>query len=188
MTSKLLIAGSLVVALAACNKSAPQNETANAAAGGETASSTAPAAPAAASGAATVQPGLWEITYEANVSGANLPPAVAAQMKSHKNTKRDCITPEQAAQPVNMMKDKGAACDYSGFHFGNGVIQGTITCGGKGAAGKTSMTMNGQYDAQHYAYTSTMTNQAGGMNMTIETKAVGRRVGECPAGGAEESN
>ena len=47
------------------------------------------------------------------------------------------------------------------------------------------MTMNGQYDAQSYAYTSTMTNSGQGMNMTVETKAVGHRVGECPAGGAD---
>jgi hypothetical protein len=177
MNGKVLIAGSLVLALAACNKSGQQN-----AANGN-ASAPSAAAPAAASGAATVQPGLWEVSYEANVSGANLPPAYAAALKSHKDTKRDCITPEQAAQPVNMMKDKGSACDYSHFSFAGGHIQGTITCAGKGAD-KTSMTMNGQYDAQNYAYTTTMTNQQQGMTMTIETKAIGHRVGECPAGGA----
>jgi hypothetical protein len=181
MNGKVLIAGTLVLALAACNKSGQQN----AANGGTGGAGGGSAAPVAASGAATVQPGLWEVSYEANVTGANLPPAYAAAMKGHKDTKRDCITPEQAAQPVNMMKDKNAACDYSGFSFGNGRIQGTIVCGGKGAAGKTSMTMNGQYDAQNYAYTTTMTNQQQGMSMTIETKAIGHRVGECPAGGAE---
>jgi hypothetical protein len=180
MKGKILVAGSLVVALAACNKSGQQN----AANGGNSAAGTS--APAAiASGATTVQPGLWEVSYEANVTGANLPPAYAAAMKGHKDTKRDCITPEEAAQPVNMMKDKDAACDYSGFSFGNGRIQGTITCGDKGkGGGKTSMTMNGQYDAQNYAYTSTMSSNAGGMNMTVETKAIGHRIGECPAGGA----
>jgi hypothetical protein len=176
MNGKVLIAGSLVLALAACNKSNPQN-----AAGSGTGA--AGSAPGAVSGAATIQPGLWEVSIETNISGANLPPAYAAAMKGHKTTRRDCITPEEAARPVNMMKDKDAACDYSGFTFGGGRIQGTITCGGKGAAGKTSMTMNGQYDAQNYAYTSTMTNQAQGMNMTAETKAIGHRVGDCPAGG-----
>ena len=176
MNGKVLIAGSLVLALAACNKSGQQNAAAGGSGGGS-----APAA--TASGAATIQPGLWEVSYEANMSGANLPPAAAAAMKGHKDTKRDCITPEEAAQPVNMMKDKNAACDYSHFSFGNGRIEGTITCGGKGAAGQTSMTMNGQYDAQNYAYTSTMTSAGQGMNMTVETKAIGHRVGDCPAGG-----
>ena len=179
MNGKVLIAGSLVLVLAACNKSGDQN-----AAAGGTGGGSAPAA-TASSGAATVQPGLWEVSVEANVSGANLPPALAAAMKSHKTTRRDCITPEEAARPVNMVKDKNAACDYSHFSFGGGRIQGTITCGGKGAAGQTTMTMNGQYDAQNYAYTSTMTNSGQGMNMTVETKAIGHRVGECPAGGED---
>ena len=48
-----------------------------------------------------------------------------------------------------------------------------------------NMTMNGQYDAQNYAYTNTMTSQQQGMNMTIETKAIGHRVGDCPAGGGD---
>src|SRR3954447_2535291 len=138
MNSKVLIAGSLVLALAACNKSGQQNA-ANGGAGGN-GSTASTAAPAAASGATMVQPGLWEVSYEANISGANLPPAYAAAMKGHKETKRDCITPEEAAKPVNMMKDKNAACDYSGFTFGNGRIQGTITCADKGkGGGKTSM-------------------------------------------------
>jgi hypothetical protein len=176
MNGKILIAGSLVLALAACNKSGQQN----AAAGGGTSGGSAPAA---ASGAATIQPGLWEVSVEANMSGANLPPAYAAAMKGHKTTRRDCVTPEEAARPMRMMKnDKNDACDYSGFSFGNGRIQGTITCGAKGP-NKATMTMNGQFDAQNYAYTSTMSSTAQGMNMTVETKAIGHRVGDCPAGG-----
>ena len=177
MNGKVLIAGSLVLALAACNKSSQQNAANGGGAGGS-------ASTAAPSGAVTVQPGLWEVSYEANVTGTNLPPAAAAAMKGHKDTKRDCITPEEASRPVNMMKKNDASCDYSHFSFGNGRIQGTITCGGKQAGGQTTMTMNGQYDAQNYAYTSTMSSAGQGMNMTIETKAVGHRVGDCPAGGA----
>jgi hypothetical protein len=170
----------LVVALGACGKSGDQNK-----AGGGVASVLG-----GGSGAATIQPGLWEMSYEANVSGAGLPPAYAAAMKGHKDTKRDCITAEEAASPAKMMKSgKDGNCDYSGFTFGNGRIQGTIVCGGgAGKVGaKATMTMNGQYDAQNYAYTSTMTSEGQGMKMTIETKAVAHRIGECPAGGADNS-
>lgn len=178
MNGKMLIAGTLVLALAACNKSGQQN-----AAGGGTGGGSAPTA--APSGAATIQPGLWEVSVEANVTGTNLPPAYVAAMKGHKTTRRDCITPEEAARPVNMMQDKekNSSCDYSHFSFGGGTIHGTITCGGKDGHGQMSMTMNGQYDAQNYAYTSTMTGGEGAMRGTFETKAIGHRVGECPAGG-----
>jgi uncharacterized protein DUF3617 len=167
----------LVVALGACGKSGDGSK---AGGGGSILGG--------GSGAATIQPGLWEMSSEANISGAGVPPAYAAAMKGHKETRRDCITPEEAAQPTKMMKqEKDSNCDYSGFSFGNGHIQGTISCGaGAGKpGGKMTMTMNGQYDAQNYAYTSTMTSEGQGMHMTIETKAVAHRVGDCPAGGAE---
>jgi hypothetical protein len=179
MRATYCVAMGLVLALGACGKAGNGSK-----AGGGGSSILG------GSGAATIQPGLWEMSAESNVSGAGLPPGYAQMMKGHKDTKRDCITPEEAASPAKMMKSgKDGNCDYSGFSFGNGHIQGTITCGGGPGktGGKATMTMNGQYDAQNYAYTSTMTSEGQGMNMTIETKAVAHRVGDCPAGGAGNS-
>ena len=177
MRIKACVAIGLVLALAACGKSADRNGTKG---GGGS------AAAGAASGAVSIQPGEWEMTYETvNVTGAGLPPAYAAQMKGHKVTSRNCITPEEAARPMKMMEtQKDGNCNYSGFSIAGGRIQGTISCGGGKTPGKMTMTMNGQYDAQNYAYTSSMTNEGQGMNMTIESRAAAHRVGECPAGAA----
>jgi hypothetical protein len=111
-------------------------------------------------------------------------------MKGHKVTKRNCLTPEEAANPMGKIVEaqKDGRCDYSGFNIANGRIQGTITCGGGAKApGKMTMTMNGQYDGQNYAYTSSMTNAGQGVNMTIESRSVAHRVGDCPAGGGDNS-
>ena len=110
-------------------------------------------------------------------------------MKGHKVTRRDCITPEQAAQPMKKMMEaqQKGECDYKGFSIANGHIQGTVTCGGGNRPGKMTMAMDGQYDAQNYAYTSSMTSEGQGMNMTIRSKSVAHRVGECPAGGKDEA-
>jgi len=177
----ILIAGSLVLALAACNKSGQQNASAGGSGGGGS------SAPSILSGASQMQPGLWEMSYETtNVTGAGIPAAYLAQMKGHKETRRDCITPEQAAHPMAKMveaQQKGQ-CNFSGFSIAGGRIQGTVTCGDSKTPGKMTMTMNGQYDATNYAYTNRMTTEGRGMNMTIESQAVAHRVGDCPAGGA----
>jgi hypothetical protein len=178
MRARTCVAIGLVLALAACGKSGDRNGSKS---GGGS------AAAGGASGPVSIQPGEWEMTYETvNVTGAGLPPAYAATMKGHKVTKRDCITPEEAARPMKMMEtQKDGNCNYSGFNIANGRIQGTISCGGGKTPAKMTMTMNGQYDGQNYAYTSTMTTEGQGMNMTIESRAAAHRVGECPAGGAE---
>ena len=185
MTSKLLISAGLIMALAACGKSGQQSAAnGSAAAGGGSAPT---AAASAGSGGGKLQPGLWEVNYETKATGANLPPAALAAM-NHKATTHNCITPEQAAQPLNIVKQKDQSCDFSSFNIGGGRIRGSVTCAGKGRGGKSTMTMDGQYDSQSYAYTSTVTMHDQGIDMVIESKAVGHRVGECPAGGADNSD
>jgi hypothetical protein len=183
MRKDVCIAVSLVAALAACGKSGDQ--------GNGKQSATGSSAAATGSGPIQIQPGEWEMTYETvNVSGAGLPPGYLAAMKGHKVTRRDCITPEQAAQPMAKMMDaqQKGQCDYKGFSIANGHIQGTVSCGSGGKTpGKMTMTMNGQYDGQSYAYTSSMTNEGQGMNMTIESRSTAHRIGECTAGAKDDS-
>jgi len=183
MHAKVCLAIGLVVALAACGKSGGQNSS-----GGSTAPAGGSTAPAGGSAAVSIQPGEWEMTYETvDIDAPGMPPAYAAQMKGHKVTRRDCITPEEAARPLTkMMENKDNRCDYSGFTFGGGHIQGTISCGGGKSPGKVTMTTSGQYDGQTYAYTSNMTMTGPRGDMKVESRATGHRVGECPAGGRED--
>src|SRR5437588_164928 len=124
MRKTVCIAVSLVAALAACGKSGGQGNGSQSAAGGN---------PVATASDIQIQPGEWEVAYETtDISGPALPPGYAAAMKGHKVTRRDCITPEQAAQPMKKMMEaqQKGECDYKGFSIANGHIQGTVTCGG----------------------------------------------------------
>ena len=177
MRKTMWMAASLVVALAACGKSANQGNQ----------SGTAPAAAAAAD--VQMQPGEWEMVVETvNVSGTALPPNYAEAMKGHKVTRRHCITPEEAAHPMRKMMEsqQKGQCDFKGLTIANGQIQGSATCGGGNRPGKMTMSMNGQFDAQSFAYTSKISNEGPGMTITIESRAAGHRVGECPAGAKDE--
>jgi hypothetical protein len=164
-----------LIALAGCGgKDQPAGNGAAAAGGGS-------AAPAASSAAAQIDPGEWEVAFETSMTGTGLPPAALEAMKSHKETKRQCITPEQARRPMDTDRDKN--CDYSKFSMGGGRISGIVTCNGGG--NKATMAMEGQFTPQTYEYTMTMNNKGQGADLTTRIRAVGHRVGDCKAGEAE---
>lgn len=135
-----------------------------------------------------IEPGLWESTSEVvNVTAPNLPRDVQNRMKAPGTATRHCITPEQAAQPdANFLATRQEGCTYRDFSMRNGHMQGTMTCAGEGMPGQATATMEGQYGPDRYEMRMRM-EMAGPADatMTIETRASGRRVGDCPAG--EES-
>ncbi|MBV8686423.1 MAG: DUF3617 domain-containing protein [Alphaproteobacteria bacterium] len=173
-----------LVMLAGCGKSGDGGAGGNAAAARQ--SGGAPAASAGAAGAAQIDPGEWEVAFETtDVSGSGLPPAAIAAMRGQKETRRECITPEEARKPIKMNGEENKDCDYSKFSMGGGRMSGTITCGNAKTA-RVALTMNGTFSARSYDYAASMTTEARGVNMTMGMKATGRRVGDC-APGSDES-
>jgi hypothetical protein len=164
MRKTMWVAAALVLALAACGKSGNQDN-------------------GSASAAADVQlqPGEWEMvreTVDVRDPDTFFPPA---EKKGEKTTKRYCLTPEQAAQPVKMLEaeDKGL-CDYKDYSFANGRMGGTITCGTPAWPGKITISSDGQYDGQSYAHTDTVTNRHQSGATVVEYRVAGHRVGDCP--------
>lgn len=138
-----------------------------------------------------IQPGLWEATSRVvDVSAPNLPVQLRDQMIARPATsRRNCITPEQAARPdANFfMSQAQANCSYRDFSMRNGRLQGTMSCTGGGMPGTMTTTMAGAYGPASYDMTMRMqtTGMPQGADMTIEARTTGRRVGDCPAGGEE---
>lgn len=138
-----------------------------------------------------IQPGLWEATSQVvNVSAPNLPREVMTQMTGERNTVRSCITPEQAARPdANFLTaQQNSNCTYRDFSMSGGQLRGSMTCTGGGMPGTMTTSMEGRYGPQSYDMTMRM-ETAGmpqGANMTIEARTTGRRIGDCPPGGAEQ--
>lgn len=177
MRTTMLITAGLLVALAGCGGS---DTNAEGEPGGSDATGTASGL---GGGAAQIQPGEWEVTMETlNIEAPNMPPEAAAMMKKtmgEATTTRQCITAEDAAGDF-AAPDQDADCTRQGFTLAGGRIQGSMTCTGEG--GKVTITMAGQHSGTSYDMTSKIASENEAGSMTIETRAKGRRIGECPAG------
>ena len=171
-------AAAALLALAACGGADEGNGTA-AAAGGEKAG-----AAAAGGGDVQLEPGLWEMKAEVvNVQG--LPKEITDGMKTAAGqTQQNCITPEEVKQAnAGLVTDANQKdCKQEGFAFRNGRIQGKLVCTGSDTPGSATLELNGTYSARTLDMTQKMTTGGEGMNMVMETRVTGRRVGECPAG------
>ena len=136
-----------------------------------------------------ISPGLWESTSEVlNVTAPNLPRDVQNRMKGPSTTTRHCISEEQASRPdANFLATRQDNCAYRDFTMRAGRMQGTMVCRGGDMPGEATATMNGEYGPESYDMRIRM-EMAGPVDstMTIETRASGRRVGECPAEGVSE--
>lgn len=136
-----------------------------------------------------IAPGLWEIASEITaVSAPNLPIQVRDRMIGPRQRLRNCITPEQAARPDAgfLAAQNNSACSYEGFAMRGGRMTGTMRCAEPGG-GVTVAEMTGDYARDRYALGMTIqTPLPDGVQMRIETRTTGRRIGGCPApsGGA----
>lgn len=151
----------------------------NSAAGGN--GTAAPAGGGGAAGAA-MQPGQWEITT--TVTRMNIPgmPAGATPPMPAPTTVGVCLTPEQAARPgADFVTGSGQAqgCTYESNSIAGGRIQARVQCAMPGGSMRSNIT--GQFTATSYEVSQQVTVPAQGANMEMESRTVGRRVGDCPA-------
>jgi len=132
-----------------------------------------------------VEPGLWEVRSQVvHATGPNMPRAVQARMMAHRRAVRTCVTPAQAAHPErNFLRARpGDRCTYRGFSMREGRMSGDMRCTGGGLPGAMETRMEGRYGPRSYAVTMRMaaTGMPAGANVTIETRTIGRRIGDCP--------
>lgn len=152
---------------------------------------------AACSGSAvTLQPGQWEMTTTmTNIEVPGAPEAVAAQMRaamaSQARTQNECITPEEAANPVGAMMNPGGntqGCTFSEQTFAGGVMRMAASCPAPQGGGSMRTSLNGTYTAttmegQISAEVDAGANTPAGMprNIRMSGTFTGRRTGDCPA-------
>ena len=130
-----------------------------------------------------INPGYWESTSEVlNVTAPNLPREVQSRMKGPPQSSRHCISEEQAARPdANFLATQRDNCAYRDFAMREGRIQGTMVCSGGEMPGEATAVMSGRYDPDSYDMRMRMEMDGpAGATMIIETRASGRRVGDCP--------
>jgi len=195
MGTKTIAILGLALGLAACGKSGSQAG-GNAAATGNAAAPAASASAGTQSGGATaggnvhLNPGEWETSSEMAMTGlGNLPPEAARAMKglTHRETSRQCLTPEKAQRPSgDLFAGKlREGCTREGFTFAGGRVQGTMTC--KDPRGMAStVAMDGQYGGDSFDVTMKITASGEGRTMVWNSHSVGRRIGPCAPGADKE--
>lgn len=130
-----------------------------------------------------MQPGEWEITTQIlSMDIPNMPQGVQSSIPAA-TTIRNCVTPEKASRPsADFLSGKGenSGCVVDNMSTAGGRIDGTIRCESQGTT--TRVTMNGQMTPTSMEITQRIEANAQGMNMNMEGRVTGRRVGECRAG------
>jgi hypothetical protein len=133
--------------------------------------------------AGTLQPGQYEVTTQfVGIDAPNMPPAVVEAMKGQTEKKSSCITEKDLKETKSGMfadtQDK--ECSENTVKFADGRMTGSLKCGSGEEA--STMTIDGSYTATSYQADMKMTAGGG----TTQIKMSAKRVGECPAGEAEE--
>jgi hypothetical protein len=163
-----------IAALAACGGGGDKAEGGNAAAGAAGNESGGGSAAAVA-----MQPGEWEITTTvARVSVPGMPAGAATPLPGP-TTVRSCLTPEQASQPgagIFTGAGEGEGCTYESNNISGGRVQAVVQCSQGGQAMRSTVT--GQFAATSFEVSQQV--QASGVEM--ESRTVGRRVGDCEGG------
>ncbi|HTU10842.1 MAG TPA: DUF3617 domain-containing protein [Allosphingosinicella sp.] len=149
----------------------------------------------AGGGSVALQPGMWETTVTfSNIEVPGVPEAQVAAMRqamSRPQTRSECMTPEQAANPSGNMMNPGGqagACQFSKSTFANGTIDVAGSCNA-GGRGSLNMTMAGTYTPTTMtANVTTAVRPPAGTPGPQEVRMTGslsaRRTGDCPGGAA----
>jgi hypothetical protein len=141
----------------------------------------------------SIEPGLWALSSAVvDARGPNLPREAQARLKRHRQNVRNCVTPAQAARPeaTFLTRQAGSRCTYRDFSIRGGRLRGEMRCAGGGLPGSMTTTMDGQYGPRGYDVRMRMTSTGmpEGANIIIDTRTVGRRIGDCPTAARARSN
>ena len=173
MIQRTMIAGLMLMALAACHKPAVDERNASVA-------DVAKAVSKAQAGEMKFNPGRWESSF--TIESMNMPgmPASAAKAVAGNKTRyATCLTQEKAAKPGSDFFAKDSKnCTYDHFTMGGGKIDAKMHCGNAG--GDAVVTMKGDYTPTHYAMRmESVTNAARQGPITMRMAIEANHTGQC---------
>jgi len=143
-------------------------------------------------GAVSLQPGMWETTVQfSTIDVPGAPPAELAAMRAmmaRPQTRSECMTPEQAANPTQRMMNpssNGNACQFGDSVFAAGTIRVRGTCSAPGR-GTSTTSMDGTFTATTMQATISSeirppAGTQGPQSVRMSGTLSARRTGDCPA-------
>ena len=130
-----------------------------------------------------LQPGRWQVRTEVSVSG--MPNSVADAAERPAAVTTMCLSKDEArtSSAGDFAGKMGPNCSSQGFDSASGRVNGTITCPGDSSRPSFRMAIDGSFQPDSYDVTSRVTLEStGGDDVRVETRTVGRRIGDCLAG------
>lgn len=150
----------------------------------------------------SLQPGDWEMTSQmTSVEAPGAPPELVEQMRANlpnqRQTQRQCVTPEEAANLARNLIGRNAGsqgCEFSDTTFAGGVVRIIATCRAPDNMTSMSLSVEGEFTATRL--NSVMRMEMTGPNATGDgTQTVrmagtmtGRRLGPCETPGSALGN
>jgi hypothetical protein len=143
-------------------------------------------------GPVSLQPGMWETSIQfTSLEAPGAPPAEIAAMRTmmtRPQTRSECMTPEEAANPAQRMMNpssNGNACQFGDSTFANGTIRVHGTCQAPGR-GTSTTSMEGSYTATTIQATISSeihppAGTPGPQSVRMSGTINAHRTGDCPA-------
>lgn len=133
-----------------------------------------------------IKPGEWKTTTELiSMEVEGVDPALLKGNLGRKTEIANCVTAEQAERPAAEFfanpDVKNGRCKSDKFDMAGGKMSAIVTCqGGEGQPGPVRMEMTGNYAADAYDTTVTITGQGGpnGGAMKMVAKTSGRHAAD----------
>ena len=166
---KLTCAATLAVALAACG-------------GGDRKQAAAQeAAPA------TLAAGLYEASSEVLELASTDNSGPATKLKQgDKITARACVGADGKPAP-ELLAENGDKCEVKSSYIRNGRMSAEMSCTREGKSGSVMPAMNGSFSKDAFeGNVTTLTYFVDDGDYRMARKITARRIGDCPAGAAEE--
>jgi hypothetical protein len=146
-----------------------------------------PAAPVQEEAADALKPGLYELTSEVTALASTDKTTPATKLKlGDKSTVKACVAADGKPAPELFAELPGDKCEIKNSYIHYGRLSAQMSCRREGFRGEAMPAMMGDFTADSFDGEITSLTyfvEEGDYRMTRKVSA--KRIGDCPAGGAE---
>ena len=132
--------------------------------------------------------GLYELTSEVTLLESTDKSTPATKLaKGAKSVIRACVTDKGVPEP-ELLAEEGDKCEIKNSYVNFGRISAQMSCSRSGRSGYVMPAMMGSFKADSFdGQINTLTYFVENGDYRMERKISARRIGDCPAGGAEKA-
>lgn len=132
--------------------------------------------------------GLYELTSEVTVLESTDQSTPSTKLaKGAKSMIKACVTAEGVPEP-ELLAEEGDKCEIKNSYIRNGRMSAQMSCTRDGKSGPVMPAMMGSFKGDTFeGDVSTLTYFVENGDYRMTRKVTAKRIGDCPAGGAEKA-